>query len=118
MNTKMRPLLTDCPLDDVTIGRSALPQSAEIPPKGRRGRRYFGGHVAHGAWNTFSVAADHRCPLPAEMSRPSLVSPYGYSASTCGYCAPSGSRSTGETSLKYGCEFGCTSGHSRARVRE
>ncbi|GFZ47726.1 hypothetical protein JCM24511_05473 [Saitozyma sp. JCM 24511] len=38
------------------------------------------------------------------MSRPTLLTPYGYSSSTCGYCSPSGHRSEGKTSLKYGLE--------------
>ena len=33
---------------------------------------------------------------------PTLLTPYGYSTSTCGYCAPSGSRSSRPSSSKYG----------------
>ncbi|KAI9636382.1 arginine-tRNA-protein transferase [Dioszegia hungarica] len=38
------------------------------------------------------------------MSQPTLISPYGYDASTCGYCTPSGSRSAKATSRKYAFE--------------
>nr|XP_019008461.1 uncharacterized protein I206_07020 [Kwoniella pini CBS 10737]OCF47242.1 hypothetical protein I206_07020 [Kwoniella pini CBS 10737] len=31
-----------------------------------------------------------------------LLTPYGYSSGTCGYCSPSGERSKGKTSSKYG----------------
>ncbi|WWC86879.1 uncharacterized protein L201_001758 [Kwoniella dendrophila CBS 6074] len=33
---------------------------------------------------------------------PTLLTPYGYSSGTCGYCSPSGERSRGKTSSKYG----------------
>ncbi|OCF32593.1 hypothetical protein I316_05773 [Kwoniella heveanensis BCC8398] len=33
---------------------------------------------------------------------PTLLTPYGYSSGTCGYCSPSGERSKGKTSFKYG----------------
>ncbi|WRT64756.1 uncharacterized protein IL334_001690 [Kwoniella shivajii] len=33
---------------------------------------------------------------------PTLLTPYGYSSGTCGYCSPSGQRSKGKTSSKYG----------------
>ncbi|WVR04640.1 hypothetical protein IAU60_001651 [Kwoniella sp. DSM 27419] len=33
---------------------------------------------------------------------PTLLTPYGYSSGTCGYCSPNGERSKGKTSTKYG----------------
>ncbi|KAL7420005.1 Arginyl-tRNA--protein transferase 1 [Cryptotrichosporon argae] len=36
------------------------------------------------------------------MSPRSLLQPYGYSSSTCGYCSPSGERSASSSSSKYG----------------
>ncbi|WWC59491.1 uncharacterized protein I303_102047 [Kwoniella dejecticola CBS 10117] len=33
---------------------------------------------------------------------PTILTPYGYSSGTCGYCSPSGQRSRGKTSSKYG----------------
>ncbi|WVQ83235.1 hypothetical protein IAT38_005374 [Cryptococcus sp. DSM 104549] len=33
---------------------------------------------------------------------PTILTPYGYSSGTCGYCTPSGSRSTAKESSKYG----------------
>ncbi|ODN79676.1 hypothetical protein L202_03607 [Cryptococcus amylolentus CBS 6039] len=36
------------------------------------------------------------------MSAPSILSPYGYSSGTCGYCSPSGVRSSKKESSKYG----------------
>jgi arginine-tRNA-protein transferase len=45
---------------------------------------------------------NHHLDIAVTMSRPTLLTPYGYSSSTCGYCSPSGHRSEGKTSLKYG----------------
>ncbi|WVQ76004.1 hypothetical protein IAR50_005640 [Cryptococcus sp. DSM 104548] len=36
------------------------------------------------------------------MSAPTILSPYGYSSGTCGYCSPSGVRSVKKESSKYG----------------
>lgn len=47
-----------------------------------------------------SLQRSHR----SEMPNLTLLTPYAYYKSTCGYCSPAGQRSKGETSLSYGSE--------------
>lgn len=45
------------------------------------------------------------------MPNLTLLTPYAYYKSTCGYCSPAGQRSKGETSLSYGSECLAAGGH-------